>query len=247
MQTTPQKQTPQITADKIIAVLKERLVSLAPKTWDEALDVKRPSLSKIEIKDGRQKCEQIIAIIIDDLVRFFNLKITINDEQLAFTSELIFDKYKHYSVSQLLYFSRMVKSAEIGKVYDRIDGAMIMEWLQIFDERRADSVKQAFDKRYAKTQRERLDADMEQYKNLSPEAMKQVDWWINHIRQTIPKSYPGKRNVSASKTYSILSEFDKLYFEQLQGELVEIHKRTVNISGKHYNQVEFVKLKLSNL
>ena len=52
-----------------------------------------------------------------------------DDLQIAITCDLIIDAFPHFKLEDLTLCFRKAMLLEYGKLYDRIDGAIIIEWL----------------------------------------------------------------------------------------------------------------------
>lgn len=78
--------------------------------------------------------QAIVAIAISEVVQFFNVGKTMNDVQVAITSDLIIDRFYYLKLEEIKYcFHRAMCS---GKVYDRLDGNIIIGWLNEYDAER---------------------------------------------------------------------------------------------------------------
>ena len=87
------------------------------------------------IKHGDINAAQaIISIAISEVVQFFNVGKIMNDVQVAITAELIIDRFYYLKLEEIKYcFQRAMCS---GKVYDRLDGNIIIGWLNEYDSER---------------------------------------------------------------------------------------------------------------
>lgn len=63
-----------------------------------------------------------------------------NDIQMAVTCDLIIETYPHYRLEDLkLCFKNAMKHKNgYDKLYDRLDGAIIMDWLKVYDNERTE-------------------------------------------------------------------------------------------------------------
>lgn len=68
-------------------------------------------------------------VVIADLVSFFNLGKNMNDQQIKQTSQLIISEYWFLKPEDFKLCFNQAKKGRYGKVFDRIDGMVIMEWL----------------------------------------------------------------------------------------------------------------------
>ena len=80
----------------------------------------------------------ILVIAINELVSFFNVGKTMNDVQVALTADLIIDRFYYLKLEEikLCFHNAMVS----GKVYDRLDGNVILGWLNEYDAQRDEIV-----------------------------------------------------------------------------------------------------------
>ena len=67
--------------------------------------------------------------VLNDLVDFFNVGKSIGAVQVAQTVDLIIDEYYFFKPDDFKLCFNRAKKGLYGKVYDRIDGAVILEWL----------------------------------------------------------------------------------------------------------------------
>lgn len=87
------------------------------------------------IKHGDINAAQaIISIAISEVVKFFNVGKIMNAAQVAITAELIIDRFYYLKLEEIKYcFHRAMCSS---KVYDRLDGNIIIGWLNEYDAER---------------------------------------------------------------------------------------------------------------
>lgn len=90
-----------------------------------------PVLSTIKRCLGEPGARAVVALALSELVLFFNVGKNMNAAQIALTTDLILDRYWYFKVEELkACFRNAMVSA---KVYDRIDGNLIMGWLADYD------------------------------------------------------------------------------------------------------------------
>ena len=77
-----------------------------------------------------------MAKIIIDVVMFFNVGKIMNDNQAAQTADLIIEEYYFLKPDDFKLCFNRAKKGLYGKVYDRIDGAVILEWLGRYEKER---------------------------------------------------------------------------------------------------------------
>lgn len=76
----------------------------------------------------------ILVIAINELVSFFNVGKTMNATQVALTADLIIDKFYYLKLEEIKLCFRNAMTS--GKVYDRLDGNIILGWLMEYDAQR---------------------------------------------------------------------------------------------------------------
>lgn len=64
---------------------------------------------------------------------FVNPKITMQPQQVIETAELILANNPYLRPTELRIFFGNCKMGKYGKIYDRVDGQMIFEWLKLFE------------------------------------------------------------------------------------------------------------------
>lgn len=80
----------------------------------------------------------IVVIAINEVVQFFNVGKTMNKEQVASTADLIISKYFYLNLEELKFCFREAMCS--GKVFDRLDGNIILGWLREYDAKRDEYV-----------------------------------------------------------------------------------------------------------
>ena len=94
------------------------------------LDSKPITLGR-NAKENEEKTTDIIMLMLIKFQDFYNCKNKMNKEQLIETAQLILDTFKHLNYYDIAMCFKIAKSNE--KIYDRIDGGMILEWLVRYD------------------------------------------------------------------------------------------------------------------
>jgi hypothetical protein len=99
------------------------------KSFDDVFDSKTPSLSAINKELGDMHTKAILTIILIDLIKFFNIGKSMNDEQVGQTIQLIQEEFWMLKPEDFKLCFNNAKKGLYGKVYDRLDGQIILEWL----------------------------------------------------------------------------------------------------------------------
>ena len=95
---------------------------------------KSPSFLTIKNCIGNEKAHSIIIIMLLDIIKFFNVGKSMDATQTDQTASLIESTYPHYKIEDFKFCFDNAKKGKYGKVYDRIDGHIILSWLEKYNE-----------------------------------------------------------------------------------------------------------------
>lgn len=91
------------------------------------------SLTIINIKKlcGLTYCQSVLSIAIIDLCDFFNITKNMNVEQIGQTINMLIDDYplNTLTIADIKLCFNRIKAGKYGKIYDRMDGGVIMDAL----------------------------------------------------------------------------------------------------------------------
>lgn len=110
--------------------------ALHPKTVNDVFQSPSCSIAVMNKNFGETKLRAFMARIIIDVVMFFNVGKIMNDVQAAQTADLIIEEYYFLKPDDFKLCFNRAKKGLYGKVYDRIDGAVILEWLGRYEKER---------------------------------------------------------------------------------------------------------------
>lgn len=122
-----------ISADFKSNVLKMNMSNLVQLV----LETKPQSIYK-SYKDEEEKTVDIIMLMLIQFQDFYNCKNKMNKAQLQETAHYIIQNFRHFNYYDIGLCLKKVKMTY--KVYDRIDGGMILEWLTHHDIERTGSI-----------------------------------------------------------------------------------------------------------
>ena len=77
-----------------------------------------------------------ICLLILDLQKFFNTKIKLDEDQILDLSEMIVAEYQYLSIFDIAFCFKEGKFGRYGKVYDRLDGGILLGWIKEWDNKR---------------------------------------------------------------------------------------------------------------
>jgi len=103
--------------------------ALHPKTVNDVFQSPSCSIAVMNKNFGETKLRAFMARIIIDVVMFFNVGKIMNDVQAAQTADLIIEEYYFLKPDDFKLCFTRAKKGYYGKVFDRIDGQVIFEWL----------------------------------------------------------------------------------------------------------------------
>tara|TARA_R110001599_G_scaffold347011_1_gene572904 strand:+ start:31091 stop:31591 length:501 start_codon:yes stop_codon:yes gene_type:complete len=109
-----------------IDVLKMNMDKLVEFT----LESKPPSIFK-QFKEEEEKTIDIVSLMLIEFQDFYNCKGKMNKGQIVETAYLICQHFRHFNYYDIALCFKNAKMNE--KIYDRVDGGMIMEWLTLHD------------------------------------------------------------------------------------------------------------------
>lgn len=96
-----------------------------------------PTIAKIKNEASENDARALLYIAICDVCDFFNVGKTMTDTQVAFTIDLIIERYWYLKLEEIKYCFRRAMGAE--RLFDRLDGNIILGWLQAYDNERTEA------------------------------------------------------------------------------------------------------------
>lgn len=194
-----------------------------------------PQISLIKKEFGVIDLQASIVLIVNDVLKFFNVGKTMNDIQMAQTVDLIIEKFPLYKLDDISLCFREAKSGLYGPVYDRIDGQVIMNWLYLYDANKTNEIIDIQEKRKSS------------YKKIEPI----TDFMPEDIKEELDKILPPKKFTIAPteskqseidrKCNEIYREFDQLYKEQKRN---DGSVRMIEYEGQVMDIYTFISKKL---
>jgi len=90
--------------------------------------------------EDEEKAIDILILMLIQFQDFYNCKRMMNRDQLTEVAYLISEGFRHISYIDIAFCLKRVKSKE--KIFDRIDGGLVMGWLQDYDIERTSKILQ---------------------------------------------------------------------------------------------------------
>lgn len=95
-----------------------------------------PQMSVITKDHGFNVTKSILIVALVDLIEFFNVQNNFSDGQINTTAELVMDKFYWFKPEDFKLCFTKAKTGEYGVTYNRLDGGVIFEWLNRYEEER---------------------------------------------------------------------------------------------------------------
>jgi len=97
-----------------------------------------PSLARINKQFGEDFIQAYIEGWIVNLREFFNIGKNMTDEQTQETAMLIVTQFYNLTLADINLIFKMAKLGQLGKVYDRLDGQIILSWFDSYYNKRCE-------------------------------------------------------------------------------------------------------------
>lgn len=110
--------------------------ALRPKSVDDVFASSEPALGMIAKELGENQARAVVVILLSEIVDFFNSSNTMNDSQVATTTDLIIEEYPYFKIDDLKLAFRNGMKGKYGEIYNRLDGSVIMGWLKQYNRER---------------------------------------------------------------------------------------------------------------
>lgn len=114
----------------------EHLRQLQPATHADVFQSNTAALSVVKKAHGAQIAATYVTAMLADIEQFYNVKQTLTAAQLRMLAEMILKNFYYFKIADLKLFSEKFKLGVYGKVYERLDGGVIMEALNKYADER---------------------------------------------------------------------------------------------------------------
>lgn len=186
------------------------------------------------VTNGDLFLKGLIVIILSDVVSFFNVGKSMDSEnQIPSTADLIIQEFPFLKVEDFKLCFNNAKKGAYGRLYDRLDGQIIFEWINTYCSERS-----------LEAERININAHSELNNSkeaINPEIVNILKEVINTIQVEEVKKEPKKFSERDPRITALFNEFEKSYKKSglyLNG------SRFVKYNDKFLNQVEFLETKL---
>jgi hypothetical protein len=102
-----------------------------------------PTLANIKNRVSLNDARALLSIAICEVCDFFNVGKNMNDTQIALTVDLIIEQFWYFKLEEIKYCFRRAMMRE--KLFDRLDGNIIIGWLRDYDAERTEEAMRISD------------------------------------------------------------------------------------------------------
>lgn len=95
-----------------------------------------PTIAKIKNEASETDARALLYIALCEVCDFFNVGKNMNDTQIAMTADLIIEQFWYFKLEEIKFCFRRAMMRE--KLYDRLDGNIIIGWLREYDAERTE-------------------------------------------------------------------------------------------------------------
>ena len=236
-------------AELALAVNKENLSAIKVKDIKDVFDTdKYATLATLKKYRGEDFAKLYVISELVKLVNFVNVGNNMRQEQLADVAEMILDDYYFLNIADIKLFFYNCKKGVYGSLYNRLDGQLILEYLEKYCDTRGDCAESVMidenntAKSAIKTSNipnwliEKFAVKPIEDSEFSPEEVKEFK---KKYGIEVPKSYFEKRGNKVSEQ---AGELDNLMLEHFQKEYEQKYKESKTITFEQYLRMQMVLL-----
>lgn len=110
--------------------------ALRPKTINDVFESPCCAIVTLQKEFGEAYMRAFMVKMLNDLIDFFNIGKTMGAVQVAQTADMVIEEYYYFKPDDFKLCFTRAKKGVYGKVYDRIDGQVIFDWLNIYKSER---------------------------------------------------------------------------------------------------------------
>ncbi len=136
MQSLAKQENSGLMKSEPLEVILDKLSKTPVRSVADVLASGMPTVGEITKVYGDAVSASVVAIEIESLVRFVNVGKTMNAEQQIETAKTIVFNYPFLSLPDFKLFFQRLKTGVYGKMYDRLDGQVILEALARYSDER---------------------------------------------------------------------------------------------------------------
>ena len=160
------------------------------------------SLKKLQRLEGDNAVNLLLANALDELQVYFNLERQMTLPQIEMTIDIIKENFYYFSAEDFSQCFRAAMSGKYGKIYNRLDGAVIMDWLRTYDIERTEKIVYEQMQKNSEQNKDIMSLD-----NFNTAIKKIMDELSTKAKRNDPEPYVSKRTPFENQ---VISEYDKL-------------------------------------
>ncbi len=210
------------------------------RTPIQAIKSSAPSVGKLKAVYGDTKIKALLIDMLADFVEFINVGKTFNGSQLAQTVQMVQQYFPHFNLADLKLFFDKMKLGHYGSFYDRMDGQLILEKMEEYNQDRMNEYE-----------RLKVARDKEQVKN-DPIGSGYHPDVVKALKDAIGDKKPFQQKVMQPRTLNeaelfhqrCLKQFDNLY--RKHGQQISTVRFLV-FNNKRYTIDTFIERKIKNI
>lgn len=116
--------------------------ALRPKTVDDVFNSPSCSIAVMNKEFGEVHLCAFMVKVLNDVIDFFNVGKTMGKNQVANLALLIIEEFYFFKPDDFKLCFNRAKKGLYGKVYDRLDGQVIFEWLNTYRKERCSTAEE---------------------------------------------------------------------------------------------------------
>lgn len=197
----------------------------AIKTFEQLHSIEMPTLTYMISRHTEDSIIALIELKIMVCLEFFNLKMTMTDEQIKKTAELILDDYQWLTIPDVDMCFKSAMKGQYGKLYAAIDGQVILGWFTQYSKDRSNAMEElSLRQHYELKKKKEIHPDIVQ-------AFKKVQF----ERSEKPKPPVLQPSVVEKRAWEVFKYLDKKQGKSLPGTNFPV----VKVGGRHYSIDDF--------
>lgn len=208
-------------------------MQLTGTSINSALKSITPSIAKFKKEVGEEPTVALVTIFLIDTVTFFNVGKSMDDVQITATAKMILSEYYFLKPEDFKVCFDRAKKGYYGKLYDRLDGSIIMEWLNKYIDERAEVAENESRERHEEAKKGIV---MEGILPVLKQVVSELSINEKKVQENEKKEPTGNDVVQ-----EWMKDFDKLYLKQG----VDNGIRMINYNGKTIDCNEYLKIRLN--
>lgn len=122
--------------------LQEKLSEMAVRTPAHAIKSNFPSVGRLKREYGDTKVKAVLVDLLVDFIEFINVGKTFNASQVTQTVQMMQEYFPHFNLADLKLFFDKMKLGHFGSFYDRMDGQLILEKMDVYNQDRMNEFEQ---------------------------------------------------------------------------------------------------------